>query len=47
MGVDVLYSKLEGMDFNGTSIFTAVGTFNGSDVDNLMFRFRVHRDFYP
>jgi hypothetical protein len=47
MGVDVLYSKLQGMDYNGTSIFTAVGSFNGSDVDNLMFRFRVHRDFYP
>ena len=56
MGVDVLYSKLNSAStFNGLTTGTNVnptglgaGTpTNVSDVDNLQFRFRVHRDFYP
>jgi hypothetical protein len=53
MGVDVLYSKIEG----ATSFVTPAGAFAYSttagvrtlsdDVDNLAIRFRVHRDFYP
>jgi hypothetical protein len=54
MGVDVMYSKLEGGSlFNGFttgSINPALG--NGTPTainnpDNWSFRFRVHRDFYP
>jgi hypothetical protein len=50
MGLDVLYSKIMTADLNapgaaGTS-FLAAGQHTG-DVDNWMFRFRVHRDFYP
>ena len=49
MGVDVLYSKLQGAT---SSVDPTFGTlsFDGapkSDVDNWAFRFRVHRDFYP
>ncbi len=50
MGVDVLYSKLQTSDINpGTlalSSFLPAGV-TTADVDNWMFRFRVHRDFYP
>ena len=46
MGVDVLYLKLQSMSYNGaTTIFVGPGL--AADQDNLMFRFRVHRDFYP
>jgi hypothetical protein len=55
MGVDVMYSKLEGGSlFNGLtsgSVTPALGvgtpTFVNSNSDNWSFRFRVHRDFYP
>jgi hypothetical protein len=55
MGLDVLYSRLEGAStWNGlstTSISsapnTAVAPFIDSRADNWSFRFRVHRDFYP
>ena len=50
MGVDVLYSKIMTADINpsrpGFTSALALGQ-TTSDVDNLMFRFRVHRDFYP
>ncbi len=50
MGVDVLYSKLIPADLNPptpalNSLLSAGQT--SSDIDNWMFRFRVHRDFYP
>ena len=54
MGVDVMYSKLEGGSlvngFTTGSINPALG--NGTPIftnnpDNWSFRFRVHRDFYP
>jgi hypothetical protein len=56
MGVDVLYSKLNSAStFNGLTTGTNLnpaGLGFGiptkvSDMDNLQFRFRVHRDFYP
>ncbi|HZP69358.1 MAG TPA: porin, partial [Pseudolabrys sp.] len=58
MGVDVLYSKIQSAN-TGNRTFAGVGTvasaFNSAataavpadDVDNIMIRFRVHRDFYP
>ena len=47
MGVDVLYSKFESSSFRaGTFFFGGLPTI-AADQDNLMFRFRVHRDFYP
>ena len=50
MGVDVLYSKIMTADLNpvraGFSSVLPAGVTTG-DVDNWMFRFRVHRDFYP
>ena len=46
MGVDVLYSKLESANFVNAGTFAAP-TGVTTDVDNWMFRFRVHRDFYP
>jgi hypothetical protein len=50
MGVDVLYSKLQTADINGASTGLTSSVPVGqstADVDNWMFRFRVHRDFYP
>ncbi len=48
MGVDVLYSKLQTADLNSaTTVLGSTVPFGTTDVDNLMFRFRVHRDFYP
>jgi Porin subfamily len=56
MGLDVMYSKMEGAStFNGltTARITPAGLGVGTptnvstDQDNLAFRFRVHRDFYP
>jgi hypothetical protein len=48
MGVDVLYSKLQTADINPASgALTSSASSGVSDVDNWMFRFRVHRDFYP
>ena len=50
MGVDVLYSKLQTASFNqaggGFTSTVPVGQ-SVADVDQWMFRFRVHRDFYP
>ena len=59
MGVDVLYSKLQGAStFNGLTTATFLGGSGivggattvpvvNSEQDNWSFRFRVHRDFYP
>jgi hypothetical protein len=54
MGVDVLYSKLQTSTNFGLvgGTVLAIGTTApvlrpADDVDNWMFRFRVHRDFYP
>ena len=50
MGVDVLYSKLMSADINSatTALTSSVPPGQSvADVDNWMFRFRVHRDFYP
>lgn len=52
MGLDVLYSKLQTMSFNSNGSgfaapFSGIVGASGADVDNLSFRFRVHRDFYP
>ena len=45
MGVDVLYSKIMSANLNpGAFLGAGITT---SDTDNLMFRLRVHRDFYP
>ena len=46
MGVDVLYSKLMTANLFASSSFIGTGG-STADVDNWMFRFRVHRDFYP
>jgi hypothetical protein len=47
MGVDVLYSKLQTADINPGTVVTSSAPLGVTDVDNWMFRFRVHRDFYP
>jgi hypothetical protein len=53
MGLDVMYSKLEGASFLNGGVATACTNFScggilpSADQDNLAFRFRVHRDFYP
>jgi hypothetical protein len=59
MGVDVLYNKLQTSDsstglapatVSGSACVTGAGVTARcrlDDQDNLMFRFRVHRDFYP
>ena len=48
MGLDVLYSKLQTSDINPATVaLTSSAPFGVTDVDNWMFRFRVHRDFYP
>ena len=54
MGLDVLYSKMQSAtwfaDSTGSFAINAAGNTSGNplkDVDNLSFRFRVHRDFYP
>jgi porin-like protein len=54
MGLDVLYSKMQSAtwfaDATGPFAINASGNLSGNpqkDVDNLSFRFRVHRDFYP
>ena len=52
MGVDVLYSKLQGASlFNGLTTANignnVVSPFVDHETDNLSIRFRVHRDFYP
>ena len=53
MGVDVLYSKLEGGSTpTGTVASTTFSLptaqpYTVGSVDNWAFRFRVHRDFYP
>ncbi len=50
MGLDVLYSKLMTADLNqagGGLTSTVPAGQSTADVDNWMFRFRVHRDFYP
>jgi hypothetical protein len=48
MGVDVLYSKLQTAEISpATAILASTAPFGTTDVDNWMFRFRVHRDFYP
>ena len=52
MGVDVLYQKLNTASTPGNvGVFTLSGIgfpkYGNSDQDNLGFRFRVHRDFYP
>ena len=56
MGLDVMYAKLNSAStFNGLTTGTILNPAglgastptNVSDVDNLQFRFRVHRDFYP
>ena len=50
MGVDVLYSKLQTADINRLDrlhVCARARAVRRADVDNLMFRFRVHRDFYP
>ena len=56
MGVDVLYSKLQTaasstglspVTIGGSACVTGAGRCALDDVDNWMFRFRVHRDFYP
>jgi len=53
MGVDVLYQKLQSASLvNGTTTGTVyssatVPTNFVDNQDNWMFRFRVHRDFYP
>ena len=51
MGVDVLYSKLESASLvNAANVVGSIGPATATkigDVDNVMFRFRVHRDFYP
>jgi hypothetical protein len=48
LGVDVIYQKLEGMQFPTGTTFTVSGTPTtfGSQ-DNIGFRVRAHRDFYP
>ena len=48
MGVDVMYAKLQTASYNGPSL-GLTSSFQGptQDQDNLLFRFRVHRDFYP
>ena len=45
MGVDVLYLKLESANFVNAGTFAAP-TGVTTDLDNWMFRFRLHRDFY-
>ena len=53
MGVDVIYQRFDtmGMLVSGKSVLTMPsfqsGTFANTYADNLGFRFRVHRDFYP
>jgi hypothetical protein len=51
MGVDVLYSKLQSAstvnEVNPAATVAPATATKIGDVDNLMFRFRVHRDFYP
>ena len=53
MGLDVLYSKLEGAStFNGLTTgnvvpSAAIAPNVDGNQDNWSFRFRVHRDFYP
>ncbi len=53
MGLDVLYSKLQTANANIASLgfippAQSIGLHQSiADVDNWMFRFRVHRDFYP
>ena len=51
MGVDMLYSKLQSAstvnEANPAATVAPSTATKIGDVDNLMFRFRVHRDFYP
>ena len=52
MGVDVMYAKLQSANWGQRGVqpntsLSAAGTLPQSDQDQLMFRFRVHRDFYP
>jgi porin-like protein len=55
IGLDVIYQKLEGMDFAPTAaVSPAAFAFAGQSFqaapgsqDNIGFRFRAHRDFYP
>jgi len=51
MGLDVLYQKLNTATINTTTINLGNTVVSGptfqDDMDNWMFRFRVHRDFYP
>ena len=55
MGLDVMYSKLEGAStVNGVApggitpnLGNGTPTLVDSSQDNWSFRFRVHRDFYP
>jgi len=52
MGVDVMYARLQSADWGQRgalphTALSAAGTLPQSDQDQLHFRFRVHRDFYP
>ena len=54
MGVDVLYSKIQSANAGNSTVLgaTAINSLGlsgvqATDADNWMFRFRVHRDFYP
>lgn len=52
MGVDVMYAKLQSANWGLVGVqpntaLSAVGARPISDQDQLHFRFRVHRDFYP
>jgi hypothetical protein len=52
MGVDILYARLQSANWgqvgaNPNTALSAVGALPISDQDQLHFRFRVHRDFYP
>jgi hypothetical protein len=52
MGVDVMYARLQSANWgqvgaNPNTALSAVGALPISDQDQLQFRFRVHRDFYP
>ena len=48
LGLDVIYQRLEGMSFPAgtTALFAGSPATFGSQ-DNVGFRFRAHRDFYP
>jgi hypothetical protein len=52
LGVDVMYARLQSANFGPVlaepnTALSAVGARPTSDQDQLHFRFRVHRDFYP